>query len=178
MAENKMAGPVHTDRVEEPVGYDHMPTERIPAQGDFVKDDAEPLPAEERPVDRIEDRPGDSAEPVGDWEELPPADAEEPLSDTPEPVNAVAEPAGDTTLFDDGDTTRFQNRWRDLQADFVDDPAQAVRGADELVDEVLRELAERKHNLEGRWRDGDDDTEELRVAMREYRSLFNQLLNA
>lgn len=194
MVENKMAGPgpVRADRVEEPVGYDHLPTERIPAQGDFdkkdteqipaqgdfEKKDAEASPAEEQPVNRPEEPLRDSAEPAGDWEELPPPDTAEPLRDTPEPVAGSVEPAGETVVFADGDATRFRNRWRELQADFVDDPTQAVRGADELVDEVMRELAERKHVLEERWRDGVDDTEELRVAMREYRSFFNQLLNA
>ena len=81
-------------------------------------------------------------------------------------------------FFDGGDVTRFQERWRELQSDFVDDPARAVRSADDLVDEIIRELAQRKQGLEEQWRDRPDDTEELRVAMREYRSFFNQLLNA
>jgi hypothetical protein len=89
---------------------------------------------------------------------------------------ARAEPA--TVFFDESVVSRFRDRWRALQADFVDDPARAVRNADELVDEIIHELAERKQNLEHQWRDGPGDTEELRVAIREYRSFFNQLLNA
>lgn len=87
-----------------------------------------------------------------------------------------SEPA--TVFFDESVVSRFRDRWRALQADFVDDPARAVRNADELVDEIIHELAERKQNLEHQWRDGPGDTEELRVAIREYRSFFNQLLNA
>jgi hypothetical protein len=86
-------------------------------------------------------------------------------------------------LFGGDDVERFRGRWRDLQADFVDDPTQAVQGADELVGEVMRTLneifAEHKHELEGQWQGGGSgETEELRVAMRRYRSFFDQLLDA
>lgn len=86
-------------------------------------------------------------------------------------------PAG-TGFFAEGAADRLRDRWRELQAGFVDDPAEAVRNADGLIDEIMHELAERKQNLEERWRDAPGDTEELRVAIQEYRSFFNQLLNA
>jgi hypothetical protein len=118
--------------------------------------------------------------PVGAPDEpMPGSPAGEP-SDRPAgtPAGAAEEAPADATFFAGDAAGRFRDRWRDLQADFVDDPARAVRGADELVDEIMRELADRKHDLEGRVRSGSGDTEELRAAMREYRSFFNQLLNA
>ena len=86
-------------------------------------------------------------------------------------------------LFGGDDVERFRGRWRELQADFVDDPTQAVQGADELVGEVMRTLTEifnqHKQELEGQWQGGGSgETEELRVAMRRYRSFLDQLLNA
>lgn len=214
MAENK-AGRV----VEEPTGYDHTPTERIPAQGDFPEgrtapaaeeDPAHPDRTDTEPVlgvetvghqaDGAHHRPG--AEPVpfhrADTEPLPEqrpnpddrADAVDPspvAGSAPEPTPAappIQSAPGQGThadserFFEDGTVSGFRDRWRELQVSFVDDPAQAVRGAGELVDEIMRELAERKRRLDEHWRGGETDTEELRVAIQEYRAFFNQLLDA
>jgi hypothetical protein len=86
-------------------------------------------------------------------------------------------------LFGGADSERFRAQWRELQAEFVDDPMTAVKGADELVGEVLRALSEtfaaHKHELEAQWQGGGaGETEELRVAMRRYRSFLDQLLHA
>ena len=85
-----------------------------------------------------------------------------------------------TVLFGGAEADRFRGQWRDLQAGFVDDPITAVQGADRLVDDVLHALTEvfnaHKHQLETQSQSGE--TEELRVAMRRYRSFFDQLLNA
>jgi hypothetical protein len=114
--------------------------------------------------------------------ETSPVEPETSVSDpavaTGEPVaGAVGSPAGEG-FFEDGAAGRFRERWRELQADFVDDPAQAVRNANDLVDEIMSELAERKRRIDEQWRDGEGDTEELRVVIQEYRSFLNQLLNA
>jgi hypothetical protein len=74
----------------------------------------------------------------------------------------------------------FRQRWRDLQADFVDDPQQAVRGAGELSREILQALSDTIAAAErvDRWKaeDGTSGTEDLRVALRQYRTLVNRLL--
>ncbi|WP_051844890.1 hypothetical protein [Streptomyces globisporus] len=75
----------------------------------------------------------------------------------------------------------FRTRWHEIQSRFVDDPRGAVHEADELVNEVIRRLAatfaDRKKDLEGQWSEGEDvDTEDLRTALRQYRSFFNRLL--
>jgi hypothetical protein len=83
-------------------------------------------------------------------------------------------------LFGDDVVTGFRGRWRELQADFVDDPKRAVEGADQLVDEVMHKLTEtltaHKKTLSGQWQGNDGDTEELRLALRKYRSFLDQLL--
>jgi len=165
--------------VEEPTGFDHPPTERIPAQGDLSdgQTGADRFGIdEEQPADRLDESPDASVEPV---ESAPTIDstelAVEPVTGSGERDTTAETPAG---FFDGSAVTRFRERWRELQADFVDDPSRAVRGADDLVDEIIRELAQRKQGLDEHWHDGSDDTEELRVAMREYRSFLDQLLNA
>lgn len=163
MAEHKMApGPLRDDQpVAEPPGFDQPPTDRIPAAGDLADGQTTAAVSDGQPDRR--DEPAGVA----------------PVTETAETVSEPdARTAARPGFFDESAAGRFRDRWRELQADFVDDPARAVRGADELVDEVMRELAERKQGLRAAWRDGPGDTEELRVAMREYRSFFDQLLNA
>jgi len=73
----------------------------------------------------------------------------------------------------------FRHRWRELQGDFVDDPREAVRGADVLAHEVLDALAAKiadKQRVDG-WKAGEGSgTEDLRLALRQYRTLVHRLL--
>jgi hypothetical protein len=86
-----------------------------------------------------------------------------------------------SALFADDDSERFRGRWHDVQSGFVDDPKQAVQDADALVAELMQTLAstfaDRKHSLEGQWQQGGEaETEDLRLALRGYRSFFDQML--
>ncbi|HEV7906773.1 MAG TPA: hypothetical protein VGP03_01405 [Pseudonocardiaceae bacterium] len=100
------------------------------------------------------------------------------------PASDEHRPAGDDAsapLFTEDEVTRFRAEWRDLQADFVDSPQQAVQQADALVAQVMQTLAatfaEHKSTLEGQWSRGEEvQTEDLRLALRQYRSFFHQLL--
>ncbi|GGT29207.1 hypothetical protein ACFFV7_25185 [Nonomuraea spiralis] len=83
-------------------------------------------------------------------------------------------------LFDQ-DPAQVQARWRDLQASFVDDPAEAIQHADGLVGEVVESLTNsltsRTDALRERWKDVDSpDTEDLRQAFRDYRNVLERLL--
>lgn len=85
-------------------------------------------------------------------------------------------------LFDDAAIGKHRERWRAIQADFVDDPRQAVKQADELVAELIGQLAksfaDERSRLEGQWDRGDDvSTEDMRIALRRYRSFFGRLLS-
>ena len=85
-------------------------------------------------------------------------------------------------LFVPDVATDFRTRWDAVQIGFVDDPAQAVRKADELVAQVMKSLAETFSNervkLEGQVDQTDSaSTENLRVALRRYRSFFQRLLS-
>ncbi|MFG1944382.1 hypothetical protein [Nonomuraea sp. NPDC048826] len=84
------------------------------------------------------------------------------------------------TLFD-RDPAEVQSRWRDVQASFVDDPSEAVQRADGLVGEIVESitstLQSRTDELRDSWKsDGGSDTERLRQALREYRSVLEGLL--
>jgi hypothetical protein len=78
----------------------------------------------------------------------------------------------------------FRARWDAIQAGFVDEPRRAVEQADSLVAGVMKRLAEifadERTKLEGQW-DRDNSaataTENLRLALRRYRSFFGRLLS-
>lgn len=78
---------------------------------------------------------------------------------------------------------RYRSAWDSIQVGFVDQPRKAVERADQLVAELMRELAEgfaqARSSLEGEWGRGEEvSTEELRVALQRYRSFFQRLLAA
>ena len=84
-------------------------------------------------------------------------------------------------LFNEEESDSFRARWFAIQADFVDEPRRSVEEADQLVASVMKRLAEvfadARQNLEQDWGSGDDvSTEDLRVALRRYRSFFDRLL--
>jgi hypothetical protein len=96
--------------------------------------------------------------------------------------------------------TRFAERWKAVQAQFVDDPAAATDDADELVGEVMAtrgypvgdfeqraadvsvhyprvvEHYRAGHEIALRNASGNADTEQLRQALVHFRALFEDLL--
>jgi hypothetical protein len=84
-------------------------------------------------------------------------------------------------LFTEDAAADFRSRWDIVQRGFVDDPQEAVRAGDELVAQVIKSLAETFSNqraaLEGDLNQTDrSSTENLRLALRRYRSFFERLL--
>ena len=76
----------------------------------------------------------------------------------------------------------FRARWNDVQASFVDDPKAAVKHGDELVAQVMKNLAEtfssERAKLESQFEKTDQaTTENMRLAFRRYRSFFERLLS-
>lgn len=95
----------------------------------------------------------------------------------------------------------FVETWRNVQAQFVDDPKYAVTRADDLLGEVMsargyptKDFDQRSedlsvdhpnviqnyraaHNIAERHSRGEASTEDLRTAMIHYRSLFDDLVN-
>jgi hypothetical protein len=86
-------------------------------------------------------------------------------------------------LLEDHELQSILVRWKDIQAEFVDEPRKAVQDADALVAELMQRLAQmfasEREQLESRWAGGDDvSTEDLRHGLRRYRSFFERLLAA
>jgi hypothetical protein len=87
-----------------------------------------------------------------------------------------------TPLFSTNETSELRGRWDNIQTGFVDEPRKAVEEADGLVAAAMKRLAEifaqERAGLEGQWtRGGDVSTEDLRQALRRYRSFFTRLLS-
>jgi hypothetical protein len=86
-------------------------------------------------------------------------------------------------LFSPEVANDFRSRWDAVQIGFVDDPGQSVHKADELVAQVMQNLAEsfaaERQRLEQQMAgaQGGASTENLRVAIRRYRSFFQRLLS-
>ncbi|MDT7645844.1 MAG: hypothetical protein QOC75_2844, partial [Pseudonocardiales bacterium] len=102
---------------------------------------------------------------------------------------------------DAGQQRQFEQRWSDVQRDFVDGPAQAVRHADRLVVDVMSargypvddfdqradDLSVKYPKVTQHYREarriaranerGEVSTEELRTAVTSYRSLVDALLH-
>ncbi len=135
-------------------------------------------------------------------ESAPLAPKKEPLRDRLKPARTVIPMGSDSSPIktDNGGEPRhdheqlaslltpdiasqYHEQWVVLQQKFVDDPRRAVGEADELVRQVMRNLAENFSNertaLESRLAESQQaSTEMLRVALRRYRSFFERLLSA
>jgi len=79
-----------------------------------------------------------------------------------------------------GDTVDLRSRWSAVQTGFVDEPRRAVEDARGLVGEVVHRLTSsfdaQTKRLEDQWASGEAGTEDLRVALRSYRTFFETLL--
>lgn len=98
------------------------------------------------------------------------------------------------------ENTRFTRRWRNVQAEFVDDPKGSLSRADDLLGDVMaargypvQDFEQRSadlsvdhpvvvqhyheaHHIALRHRKGETTTEDLRQAMIHYRALFDELV--
>lgn len=102
--------------------------------------------------------------------------------------------------LEDSDRTRFQERWGEVQHDFVDAPAPTLHRADALIQEVMRargypvddfdqraaDLSVQHPNVVEHYRaghaatvsEGGQTTESRREAMLHYRALFDELVGS
>lgn len=86
-----------------------------------------------------------------------------------------------TPLLPEEQTGELTERWDEIQGSFVDRPQDAVAEADalvaDLVERITSSFARERDRLESQWSKGDDvSTEDLRVALKRYRSFFDRLL--
>jgi hypothetical protein len=156
-----------------------LTTEQIAAAGTSAGQEDVPQPAgHEGFDDGYADNPGRlTAGPAASG----PADRGAP--DAAGGRSVAAGPGPQASLLEDGELQSITTRWKDIQADFVDEPEQAVQEADALVAELMQRLAAmfatERAELEKRWAGGHQvSTEDLRQGLRRYRSFFERLLAA
>ena len=85
-------------------------------------------------------------------------------------------------IFAGGEADGYRTQWDGIQTGFVDEPRKAVQEADALVAVVIKRLSDvfaaERTSLENQWGKGDEaSTEDLRLALRKYRSFFERLLS-
>jgi hypothetical protein len=132
-----------------------------------------PRQARAAAMDRDTEGPADTAaEPI-------PLPASTPAANTNSTTTKAMTDAG--PVFADDELHNFRARWDQVQTSFVDEPRQAVEQADSLVANVVKRIAEQfaaeRAKLEEQWSKGDNvNTEDLRQALRRYRSFFDRML--
>ncbi|MFI9761147.1 hypothetical protein ACIHFB_24770 [Streptomyces sp. NPDC051963] len=86
-------------------------------------------------------------------------------------------------LVSQGERDKLALRLQQAMTSFVESPRQAVEAADAVFGDAATQftdtLKERRRVLRARWQDPDTDvqTEELRLALRQYREITEQLLH-
>ncbi|MEV5610435.1 hypothetical protein [Streptomyces sp. NPDC052225] len=74
----------------------------------------------------------------------------------------------------------LEGRLRHAVTGFVDGPRAAVEEADHVLEDLTARLAEtlagRRRTLRTSWQESTDDTEQLRIALRDYRETAERLL--
>ena len=98
-------------------------------------------------------------------------------------ASAAADPTERARLLEEGELQSITARWKDIQAEFVEEPTVAVQQADALVAELMQRLAvmfaTERAELENRLAGSNEvSTEDLRQGLRRYRSFFERLLAA
>ncbi len=94
----------------------------------------------------------------------------------------IAQESSAEALFVSSEAQDFRSKWEKIQVGFVDEPRKSVQDADGLVAAAIKRLAEvfaeERSKLEHEWDRGDSvSTEDLRIALRRYRSFFDRLLS-
>jgi len=115
-------------------------------------------------------------------EEISTADLAKVYSQQQQEQVRPQEEDGSGPLLAPDEVQQFRSRWDQVQTGFVDEPRAAVQQADELVAQAIQRLAENfasaRNKLEEQWSRGDNvSTEDLRVALRKYRTFFQRLLS-
>ncbi len=92
---------------------------------------------------------------------------------------AFTVPESATDSHPAGDTAPAPGPWNEIQAMFVDDPRASIERAaglaDDRVEEYIQSVRERQHSMQSAWQADDAGTEELRVALQQYRGFWNSL---
>jgi hypothetical protein len=97
------------------------------------------------------------------------------------PLNVADTPAEEPSYLRQDAQAEMNNRWQEVQTEFVDDPRKSVAHAHQLVSDAVQRIVdtftEERNQLERQWAEGEDvSTEDLRVCLQRYRAFFTRLL--
>jgi hypothetical protein len=180
--DNTQDGGLTTEQIAAARPGQAQPGNFAPAGYDSYGDDATRVDSyddEAAPVDSYDD---DAAAPV-DTGLTAAEHAGRGPQDAADGGSMATDPGQHANLLDESELQSLTLRWKDIQAEFVDEPTTAVQEADALVAELMQRLAAmfatERHELENRWAGGNEvSTEDLRQGLRLYRSFFERLLAA
>ncbi|NUP46733.1 MAG: hypothetical protein HOW97_05385 [Catenulispora sp.] len=183
MSEKIETEPALEKSTENPEAADDLEsTDDFEAADDFERTDGfedvesseDELRDEPEPVEADSQTPVLADEGLGEQEDL----GSEPEDDTSTgPASALAEP-----LLASASAGAFLDRWSDVQAGFIEDPHRSVTDADALLTEVVSAFQEaveqRRARISAILSDGTADTEDLRLALLDYRAAITTMLPA
>ena len=153
-----LAGAASEDKAE-----DHR---MVPEDDQMVAEDDRDMPRGATDADSAMAEPG-----VTDV-----SDAGSPSAVVPAP-DVEPEPTHVSPVADD--STSADARWHEILTMFVDDPRSSIELAAGLVDDSAEALVmfvqERQHALLSAWQGDDAGTEEMRVALQQYRTFWNRI---
>src|SRR5262249_4382357 len=102
-----------------------------------------------------------------------------PRATAPSPAGAPSPAAAASPGPMDSPGSISPRRWGEILAGFVDDPRGSVEVAadagDSPIAEVMASVRARQRGLASSWQSSETDTEQLRLALREYRRLGAQV---
>lgn len=113
----------------------------------------------------------------------PPAPAPAPMSTSATGSHAAHTPETGSVLLPPDELDKLGLRLQQALSTFVESPRRAVEEADGLFDDAVRHvtetLTERRRTLRASWQGHDTEahTEELRLALRQYREATERLLH-
>jgi hypothetical protein len=174
--------PPELDQPAEPEQLDELDEPPEPEPLDELDQPAEPepldeldQPAEPEPLDELDEPAELDVEPV----ETEVVDVRVPAPEPePSPISML-EPAGPDTVLDPG-TGSYQDRWSAIVAGFIDEPRRTVETASALVTEIWaeieRSIAQQRDTIDQGWQAGDSSTDDLRIAIQQYRTLTTRLV--
>jgi chemotaxis protein histidine kinase CheA len=172
-AAERLGGPVEDEKTPDTATSTETSADR---QADRVVEEDAQRPATASRADTGDDREVDRV--AEEDEQRPETASRAEASDGRDADNGATQPS---TLIPAERAESYQSRWNELKSEFVDEPRDAVRGANELVGEVLDELEELFRNQRADLEHGLDSeqttTEDLRQALGRYRSFFDRLLS-
>jgi hypothetical protein len=134
--------------------------------------------AEQAEHDELPDPELDQSEPAATVAEQD--NLMEPESEQAAVAAPTAPHAGGDALLTAEAESDMRSRWTAIQVSFVEDPRTSVEDADALVQEIatafMASFRERTGELAAAWQHGEPDTEQLRLALRQYRSFIGVVL--